>query len=101
MIFLQNFTDLMEISRYLGDKLAEQMSISPPVARGLIKLSIKDELGPFKALDTINYNDYITVLNNSFKKRLIKLEVSNFEDIVDYLLEKLELNQSLITIAGV
>ena len=45
----------MEIIRYLGDKLAEQMSISSPAARGLIKLSIKDELGPFKALTKINY----------------------------------------------
>ena len=91
----------MEIIRYLGDILAEETGISPPAARGLIKLSIKDELGPFKAFNTINYADYITILKNSLKKRLIKLEISNFESIIAFLLEELELNQSIITIAGV
>jgi hypothetical protein len=91
----------MEIIRYLGDKLAEKMNISPPAARGLIKLSIKDELGPFKELYKINYNEYLTVLKNSFRERLMKLEIPNFEGIVNNMLKELELNQSLITIAGV
>jgi hypothetical protein len=91
----------MEIIKYLGDKLSEQINISPPAARGLLKLSIKDELGPFKDLNKISYNDLCNVLKNSFKNRLIYLEISNYEFIINNLLNELTLNQSLITMAGV
>ena len=91
----------MEIIKYLGDKLSQQINISPPAARGLLKLSIKDELGPFTDLNQINYSDLRNVLHNSLKKRLHKLEISNIEYIISYLLNELTLNQSLITIAGV
>ncbi|TFG15662.1 MAG: hypothetical protein EU535_01680 [Promethearchaeota archaeon] len=91
----------MEIIKYLGDKLSQQINISPPAARGLLKLSIKDELGPFIDLNQINYNDLCNVLHNSLKERLNKLEISNIEYIISYLLNELTLNQSLITIAGV
>ena len=91
----------MEIIKYLGDKLSEQINISPPAARGLLKLSIKDELGPFTDLNKISYNDLCNVLKNSFKNRLIYLEISNYEFIINNLLNELTLNQSLITMAGV
>ena len=91
----------MEIIKYLANKLADQIRISPPAARGLIKLSIKDEFGPFKELYTINYSDLCTILKNSLKKRLVNLKISNFEFIINELLNELELNQSLITMEGV
>ena len=91
----------MEIIRYLAVKLSNQLRISPPAARGLIKLSIKDELGPFKKLKRINYNEYCNVIRNSLKKRLDMLKISNYEFIVNNLLEELDLYQSLITMEGV
>jgi len=91
----------MEIIRYLGEQLAKKINISPPAARGLLKLSIKDELGPFIALDKISYNELSKVLHNSLKKRLINLKISNYEEIVIFMTRELELNQSLITMAGV
>jgi hypothetical protein len=91
----------MEIIKYLGDILSKQINISPPAARGLLKLSIKDELGPFKELNQINYNDLCMVLKNSLKKRLFKFEVPNYETIIKNMLSELTLNQSLITMAGV
>ena len=91
----------MEIIKYLGDILAEQVRISPPAARGLIKLSIKDEFGPFKDLYTLNLPDFYIFLRNSLKKRLIHLKVSNIDTIINKLLNELELNQSLITMEGV
>lgn len=91
----------MEIIKYLGDKLSERINISPPAARALLKLSIKDELGPFTDLNKINYNDLCKVLNLSFKFRLIKLEISDYNAIIKYMLNELTLNQSLITMAGV
>jgi hypothetical protein len=91
----------MEIINYLADKLAVLLGISPPAARGLIKLSIKDELGPFIELKRINYNDLRNVLKNSLKKRLVTLKISKYVFIVNNLLNELEMNQSLITMEGV
>ena len=91
----------METINYLADKLADQLRITPPAARGLIKLSIKDELGPFIELKRINYIDLCNALRNSLKKRLVMLKISDYEFIVNNLLNELELNQSLITMEGV
>ncbi len=91
----------MEIIKYLGDKLAEKIYISPPAARGLIKLAIKDDLGTFKPLNQINLNDFKSIFQNSLKKRLVKLEISNSGTIIDFLLDELTKIQSLITMAGI
>ncbi|TFG03147.1 MAG: hypothetical protein EU539_12535 [Promethearchaeota archaeon] len=91
----------MEIIKYLGNKLAEQINISAPAARGLLKLSIKDELGPFKDLNQLNYEELSLVLKNSLKNRLINLKVNDQDHVINKLLNELTLNQSLITMAGV
>ena len=91
----------MEIINFLGDLLADHINISPPAGRGLIRLAIKDEVGPFKPLKQLNYDDLKATIQNSLKKRLIKLEISNYEDILNFILNELKTNQSLITMAGV
>jgi len=91
----------MEIIKYLGNNLAKKINISPPAARGLLKLAIKDELGPFKPLNQINFNDLKSVIENTLSLRLKKLEIPNSEILVEYLLHQLTKNQSLITMAGV
>ena len=91
----------MEIIKYLGDKLSQQINISPPAARGLLKLSIMDELGPFIDLSKTSYKELCRVMKTSFKKRLINLNISDYEIIVNNMLNELRLNQSLITMAGV
>ena len=89
------------ITEPVPENKAEQIKISPPAARGLLKLSIKDELGPFLDLKQIDYIGLHNVLENSLKNRLIKLEISNYEFVVSYMVNELTLNQSLITMAGV
>ncbi len=91
----------MEIIKYLGNQLSKKINISPPAARGLLKLAIKDELGPFKPLNQINFNDLKSVIENTLSLRLKKLEIPNSEILVEYLLHQLTKNQSLITMAGV
>lgn len=91
----------MEIIKYLGNQLAKKINISPPATRGLLKLAIKDELGPFKPLNQINFNDLKSVIENTLSLRLKKLEIPNTEILVEYLLDQLTKNQSLITMAGV
>lgn len=91
----------MEIISYLSDFLSSQLNISPPAVRGLLKLSIKDELGPFKSLDKISYNDLKTTIQDALKKRLEKLEVSNFNNIIERLLKELQEHQSLITMGKI
>lgn len=89
-----------EIIKYLGDRLAERIGISPPAARGLIRLAIADELGPLTPLNQINFNDLKVVIEKSLKLRLKNL-VQNIDLITNYMLNKLIKNQSLITMAKV
>jgi hypothetical protein len=91
----------MELIKLLGNKLAEKINVSSPAGRGLIKLAIKDELGPFKPLNQLEFIDFKNTITNSLKIRLEKLEISSTREIIDLLLENLTKNQSLITIGGV
>ena len=91
----------MEIIKFLGDKLANKINISPPAARGLLKLAIKDELGPFKPISEINFNDFKSIMKNSLRLRLIKLDIPNNDILIEYMLYYLTKNQSLITMARV
>ena len=91
----------MEIIKLLGNKLAEKINVSSPAGRGLIKLAIKDELGPFTPLNQLEFVDFKNTIENSLKMRLEKLEISSTSEIIDLLLENLTKNQSLITIGAV
>ncbi len=91
----------MEIINYLGKILAEKINVSPPAARGLIKLSIKDELDPFRPLNQINFNELKKVIENALKERLKKLKIPVYEIIIALMLKELTDNQSLITMANV
>jgi len=91
----------MEIISYLGEYLSKSINISPPAARGLIKLAIKEELGPFKPLEQVNYKDFKLTIEHSLKKRLLKLEVKETEVIIEILLDKLNKFQSLISMSNI
>lgn len=87
----------IQIIYKLGEVLSKELGISPAASRGLIKLAIKEELGPFRRLDTIGLRDYQKLIQNSLKKRILKLNISNYEQLVDLLSKEILENQSLIT----
>jgi hypothetical protein len=87
----------LTIIAHLGDKLASLISISGAAARGLIKLAIKDEFGPFRQHTQINFKEYKSILENSLRVRLKNLNISNIDDVVNQMLDELTLKQSLIT----
>ena len=91
----------IEIIKFLGDKLADQVNITHLAGRGLLKLSIKDEVGPFKPLEKLSYEDLKSTIQNALRDRLIKLEIINPNQIITFLLNELNKNQSLIIMAGV
>lgn len=91
----------MEIIKSLGEMLADKISISPTAARGLIKLAIKDELGPFTNVTKVNFNDLQQTILNSLKKRLVNLSIKDVEVITESMLTQLKHIQSLITMANV
>jgi hypothetical protein len=64
-------------------------------------LSIIDELGPYKPLDQINYDELKLVIQKTVKKRLIELKYTNIEYIIECLLIQLREKQSLITMGRV
>ena len=87
----------MQIIYYLGDILSKKIDISPSASRGLLKLSIKDEFGPYEPLNSLGLTHYQNVVKNSLKKRLVDLKVKDFENLVKLLLEELMKHQSLLT----
>lgn len=91
----------MEIINILGEKLSLKVKISPPAARGLLKLAIKDEIGPFKPFNQLNYEDYKNSIENALKIRLEKLDIKKPQKIIDFLRIELRKIQSIITIGGV
>ena len=64
-------------------------------------MSIIDELGPFKPLDQINYDEIKLVIQKTVKKRLIELNFTDIEYKIEYLLIQLREKQSLITMERV
>lgn len=91
----------MEIINYLGEFLSKSINISSPAARGLIKLAIKEEFGPFRPFEQVNYRDLKLVIENSLKLRLFKLEIKESSVIIEILLDKLSRFQSLISMSNI
>ncbi|MCJ7649737.1 MAG: hypothetical protein MUP85_14065 [Candidatus Lokiarchaeota archaeon] len=91
----------MEVIKYLGNKLSEFTKISPPGARGLIKLAVKDELGPYKPLQQVTYKELKMTIENALKKRLLSLEINAIDNIIEELLDVLANYQSLIVMENI
>jgi hypothetical protein len=87
--------------RYLSNILSEELNLSLPASAGLIRLAIKDQFGPFKPIEQLNLKDYKTVCNDALKARLHKIDVHDFEQIIERILIKLVQNQSLIIMENV
>lgn len=88
----------MEIIKVLAQFLSKSINISPVASRGLLKLAIKDELGPFIPFTNLLYNDLKNVINNSLSERLAKLQIQDqkIRAIKKELNGVLSQNQSLI-----
>jgi len=91
----------MEVINILAEKLSQKINISSPAARGLLKLSIKDEVGPFKPLNQLDYDDFKNSIEKALRIRLDKLNIENPQEMIVYLITELRSIQSLITIGGV
>jgi hypothetical protein len=91
----------MEMIKYLSIILSEQVNLSPSASAGLIRLAIKDEVGPFKPINQLKFKDYKNSCENRLRERLKKLDLENIDQIVRRLLNKLVQNQSLITMEKV
>ncbi|MBN1802613.1 MAG: hypothetical protein JW891_13960 [Candidatus Lokiarchaeota archaeon] len=89
----------MEIIKYLAEVLAQNINISSTATRGLIKLAIRDQLGPFYQFSQITYDDLKKTIQEALRNRLKVLKIQNFEDLTSFLLKELKLNQSLITMS--
>ncbi|TXT57279.1 MAG: hypothetical protein BAJALOKI2v1_490004 [Promethearchaeota archaeon] len=91
----------MEFINLLANKLGKKIGISSAAARGLLKLAIKDELGPFVDLNGLNYEKFDKIIHNSLKERLKVIGIEDIEEIIEYLAKKNKENQSLITMEKV
>jgi len=86
----------MQIINHLAEVLSKKINISATASRGLIKLAIKDEIGPFMPLNIIGLKEYKAIIHSSLKRRLQNLNVENIEEIIELLLDELITHQSLV-----
>lgn len=91
----------MEMIKYLGIILSEKIDLSPSASAGLIRLSIKDTVGPFKPIKRLKFKDYQLSCEIHLKNRLQKLNINNIDQIIKRILDELVQNQSLITMEKV
>ncbi|MFX1238971.1 MAG: hypothetical protein ACFFAS_20215 [Promethearchaeota archaeon] len=88
----------MAIIEYLANVLSENIGISSLASRGLIKLAIKDQLNPYIDFNQLSFLDIENSIKHALKERLLKLNISEVNKIIDLLLFELKNNQSLIII---
>jgi hypothetical protein len=88
----------VEILNLLASTISKEISISFAAARGLLKLSIIDEFGPFKSLKEIKFSDMTSAVKNSLKNRLIELNVLDYKKLILVLTDELKNNQSLFSL---
>lgn len=81
--------------------LSNNIEISQTATIGLIKLAIKDQLGPYFPLNQVTYDNLKMTIQDSLKKRLIKLKVQKTDSLIDLLVSELTNNQSLITLSEI
>jgi hypothetical protein len=87
----------VEIINILAEILSENVKISQPAARGLFKLSLNDQLGPFKPLNQMEFKDFKDTIDNALRERLVELKISNLEKLISNLNVQLIEKQSLIS----
>lgn len=91
----------MEMIRYLSIVLSEEINLSRAASGGLIRLAIKEEVGPYKPIEQLTLNDYLSICQNSLGKRLQRLGIAETSQIITYIKQEIIKNQSLATMEKV
>ena len=91
--------EISVIIQYLGNILAEEINLSIPASRGMIKLAIQEEFNPIDFTRPLNYGNLKHIIQNPLRERLIKLNIENIEEVLENLENQLIKGQSLASIA--
>jgi hypothetical protein len=88
----------MDLILYFGDFLSEKIGIPPVAARGLIRFSLKDEVG---SSENLNYDVLLKTFKNSLKSRLERIGIENRDKVSNDMIKELRNKQSLFTMSTV
>ena len=88
----------MDVINHFGDFLAEKTGKSPIACRGLIRFSLKDEIG---TAENPSFEDTLKAFSNSLKKRLDNVGITNSNSIVKEMVKELKHIQSVFTMGNV
>ena len=88
----------MDVIQYFGDFLAQRTGKSPIACRGLIRFSLKDEVG---TADNPSFENTLKAFSNSLKNRLENVGIDNADSIVKEMINELKHIQSVFTMGNV
>lgn len=84
----------------MGEIIVSSLNVGITPAKGLIRLSIKDEY-PNQGTDPLTYDQMRNVITNSLIKRLQGLGFSNTKEISNELIKAITKVQSLFTMSSI
>ena len=90
-----------DLISFLGEILSKKINKPVMPSTGLIRLAVKDEFKSNVKVNQLTYEDFQRIFQNSLKKRLEYLGITNLDTIIEELLIELKTNQSLITMMTV
>ena len=90
-----------DIITFLGEKLSKKINKELMPTKGFLRLAIKDQFGMDVKIKNLTYQDFKKVFQTTLKKRLKAIEVSNLDEIIEYLTNELKNNQSLLTMMSI
>jgi hypothetical protein len=91
---------LENIIAAMGEIIATSINAGITPAKGLIRLSIRDEY-PNQGTDPLTYDQILNVINNSLVNRLKGLGITNTKEISNELVKALTKIQSLFTMSSI
>lgn len=88
------------IISFLREILSKEIKKDMDLSIGLIYISIKEDF-PDKPLIEMKLNDFKYVFQNGLKKRLKRIKINNYDEIVNRMIKTSTDNQSLLTLANI
>ncbi len=93
-------TQVMNVIEFFGEWLGTRLRKSPSACKGLILISLQDEL-PQENMLMIKQEQFLRVFKNGLKSRMKLLKIEDVDTVIDDLLAYASTNKSIFSLANI